>query len=136
VPEQDATASGSELQDFIREKLPPYMVPAQVVLLDSLPLTPNGKIDRGALPAHEEIRQLPGYVAPRNNTEQILAGIWQDVLEVESVGINDNFFDLGGASLQSIEMVAKATMLGLPLTVEAIFEHQTIAGLSAHLRVS
>jgi amino acid adenylation domain-containing protein len=134
VTEQGTIASAGELQDFVRKKLPSYMIPSPIICLEDLPLTPNGKIDRKALPAPKEIRQLPGYMAPRNKTEQLLASIWQDVLEVKSVGINDNFFDLGGASLQSLEMVAKATMLGLPLTVEAIFENQTIAELSAHLK--
>jgi hypothetical protein len=107
--------------------------PVHIIIMDNLPLTANGKVDRHSLPAPGDVRRLSGYTAPRNKTEQTLVSIWQDVLEVENVGINDNFFDLGGASLQSLEMVAKATMLGLPLTVEAIFEHQTIAGLSAHL---
>ena len=65
-----------------------------------------------------------------------MTSIWQDVLDVENVGVEDNFFDLGGTSIQSLEMVAKATMSGISLTVENIFEYQTIAALSAHLDVS
>jgi hypothetical protein len=74
-----------------------------------------------------------GYVAPRNKEEQILTSIWKDVLRLEQVGVNDNFFDLGGASIQSLQVIAKANMFGLHLTVEAIFEYQTIAELVAHL---
>ena len=99
--------------------------------MDSLPLTPNGKIDRNSLPVPEDIRQLSGYVAPRTEEEQILVKIWENALGIEQVGIQDNFFDLGGASIQSIEIVAKANLYGFRLSVENIFEHQTIAELAA-----
>lgn len=121
----------AELRDFMREKLPVYMIPAFFVQMAALPLTPNGKIDRKALPLPEDVRQFSGYVAPRNEAEQLLAEIWQDALHIEQVGIHDNFFDLGGASIQSLQIVAKANMYGIRLTVENIFEHQTIAELTA-----
>jgi len=131
VPNQDHSPDVGELQHFLRQKLPTYMIPAVIIRINRLQLTPNGKIDRHALPVPEDIRPLPGYLAPRNKEEQILASIWQDVLGIEQVGIHDNFFDLGGASIQSIQIVAKANISGLRLNVENIFEFQTIAGLAA-----
>jgi amino acid adenylation domain-containing protein len=133
VPHQDQSPGVGALQDFLRKKLPAYMIPAVFIQMNGLPLTPNGKIDRNSLPVPEDIRQLSGYVAPRNKEEQILAGIWQNVLNIEQVGIHDNFFDLGGASIQSIQIVAKANISGLRLSVENIFEYQTIAGLADYL---
>ncbi|HEU4904435.1 MAG TPA: non-ribosomal peptide synthetase, partial [Flavisolibacter sp.] len=135
VSDHEISPGAGELQDFISKKLPAFMLPAAIVRLDYLPLSASGKVDRKALPAPEEIRQVSGYVAPGNKVEQILVSIWQDVLDVENVGIMDNFFDLGGTSLQSLEIVAKATTSGIALTVENIFEYQTISGLSAQLNV-
>jgi amino acid adenylation domain-containing protein len=134
VPKPDQSPDASELQDFVRKKLPGYMIPSAFVRLNGLPLTPNGKIDRRSLPVPEDIRQFPGYLAPRNEVEQILAGIWQDVLGIEQVGIHDNFFDLGGASIQSLQVVAHANMAGFPLSAENIFEYQTIAELAAQVK--
>jgi amino acid adenylation domain-containing protein len=134
VPNQNQPPDAGALQDFLRQNLPAYMIPAVFIPIDRFPLTPNGKIDRKSLPMPEDISQLSVYIAPRNPTEQILAGIWQDVLNIKQVGIDDNFFDLGGASIQSIQVVAKANMSGLRLTVEHIFEHQTIAEVAAHLQ--
>ena len=134
VPKQNGIPGESELHDFCREKLPSYMVPAVFICLGNLPLTPNGKIDRKSLPAPQNNFQLTGYVAPRNRIEQILASIWQDVLDADQVGVNDNFFELGGASVQSLEVVAKANISGLQISVENIFEHQTIAELAIHIK--
>lgn len=134
VAKPEASTDINELRDFISQKLPPYMLPSQLIRLEKLPLSPNGKVDRKALPAPAVDDKLPHYTAPRNREEQILVNIWKDVLEVENVGIDDNFFDLGGTSLQSLEIVAKATLSGIPITVENIFEHQTISGLSTHLK--
>lgn len=134
VPGQGQSPDAGALQDFLRQKLPAYMIPAVFIPLNGLPLTPNGKIDRKSLPAPEDTRQLSGYVAPRNTTEQILTSIWQDVLDLEQVGIHDNFFDLGGASIQSIQVAAKANISGLRISIEHIFEYQTIAGLAAYLK--
>ncbi len=134
VLKQNGIPGESELHDFCREKLPAYMMPASFICLENLPLTPNGKIDRKSLPAPENIFPLTCYVAPRNNIEQILASIWQDVLDVAQVGVNDNFFELGGASVQSLEVVAKANISGLQLSVENIFEYQTISELAVHIK--
>jgi amino acid adenylation domain-containing protein len=124
----------SELKAFLSKKLPPYMIPSSFVTLPSFPLSPNGKIDRKALPLPGTSLQRTGYVAPVTDQEKILVAIWQNILHLEQVGICDNFFDLGGASMQSMQMVARANMLGLKLSVEHVFEHQTIAELSAFLK--
>jgi amino acid adenylation domain-containing protein/non-ribosomal peptide synthase protein (TIGR01720 family) len=120
------------LSDFLRQKLPEYMVPAAFVFLDALPLTPNGKVDRRALPAPDRVQAAEGagYVAPRDQVEQLLAGIWSQVLGIPRVGVYDNFFALGGDSIISIQLIARANQLGLRLTPRQIFQHQTIAELA------
>ncbi|MBV7340168.1 amino acid adenylation domain-containing protein [Chloroflexi bacterium TSY] len=101
VPSAGAVSESDEWRTHLRSKLPEYMVPTHFVSLPRLPLTRNGKVDRKALPAPESVRQRSqaAYVAPRSEIEQTIADIWQEVLSVERVGINDNFFDLGGHSL-------------------------------------
>jgi amino acid adenylation domain-containing protein len=134
VPINDKFPDAGELRDFVRKKLPAYMIPVVFIRLDSLPLTPNGKIDRKALQVAGNVRELHGYVAPGNETEKMLTAIWKNVLEIEQVGIHDNFFDLGGASIQSLQIVAHANMAGLQINAEDIFEHQTIAELAALIK--
>ncbi|MDN3667729.1 phosphopantetheine-binding protein [Echinicola jeungdonensis] len=102
--------------------------------MNSFPLTPNGKINRKAFPVPEDVRLLSGYIGPRCEEEQILVEIWQNILNIEQVGVNENFFDLGGASLQSLQMVANANMYGLKIKVEDIFEYQTIHELATYLK--
>jgi hypothetical protein len=109
------------------------MIPAFFIRLEVFPLTPNGKTDRKALPLPEDVLQPTGYVAPRTREEEIMATLWEEALGVSRVGIHDNFFDLGGASIQSLQIVAKANMLGLPVSVENLFEYQTIAALATIL---
>ena len=123
----------SDLRGYLRTKLPEYMVPSVFVPLEALPLTTTGKIDRRALPAPEQTRPAldQAYVPPGTPAEAILADIWAGVLDAERVGINDNFFDLGGDSIQSIKIAAKANQAGVAITVRQIFEHQTIAELAA-----
>ena len=133
VPTPDEFPKVSELRAFISKSLPAYMVPAVFIQLKSFPLTANGKIDRSSLPVPEDGQKLNEYVAPRNEKEKILVRIWQDSLDIEQVGIHDNFFDLGGASIQSLEIVAKANTFGLRFNVEAIFEYQTIAALAEQI---
>ena len=120
----------TELRDFLQQKLPEYMVPAVILLLDTLPLTPTGKVDRHALPDPDWSDPQSQYVAPRTPTEQSLAQIWTDVLKLERVGIYDNFFNLGGDSIVGIRMVARANQAGLKLTTRQIFQYQTIAKLA------
>ena len=98
-----------ELRAFLKTKLPQYMLPARFVFLEALPLTPNGKVDRRALPAPELSRSdsKEGFVAPRTETEALVAQAWQQVLGLERVSVHDNFFDLGGHSLLTIQVIAK-----------------------------
>ena len=133
IPTHDSSVDLVELREFLGKKLPAYMIPSFFISINSLPLTANGKIDRKALPLPGDIHRYSGYMAPRNEKEKVLAGIWQNVLQMEQVGIHDNFFDLGGASMQSLQVVARAHMYGLQLTIENIFEYQTIAELAANV---
>ncbi|WP_315729290.1 non-ribosomal peptide synthetase [Bradyrhizobium sp. SZCCHNS2021] len=131
VVAQPGSAIGLDnLRQQLQRTLPDYMVPAAIVVLASLPLTPNGKLDRNALPAPEWQGPAETMVAPRNATEATLAAIWRDVLKREQVGIHDNFFVLGGDSIQSIQVVARARQAGLSLTARQVFEQQTIAALA------
>lgn len=133
----NATTPGiSELREYLKEKLPEYMVPAAIVLLESLPLTPNGKIDRRALPAPANLRPNLNrpYVAPRTQLEEMLAGMWRDILGVESIGIHDNFFELGGDSIKGAMFINDLqAKLGEIIHVVVIFDAVTIAELSDYL---
>jgi aryl carrier-like protein len=105
------------------------MTPAHFVMLDQLPLTTNGKVDRKALPAPESV-STSEYEEPRDGVEEVLAGIWREVLKVDRVGIHDNFFELGGDSILSIKVMSKANVAGLQMTLQDIFQHQTISELA------
>jgi amino acid adenylation domain-containing protein len=122
-----------DLRSYLEERLPNYMVPSTFAILESLPLTPNGKIDRKALPKPDQMQlELAAtYVAPRNSIEQILTDIWVEVLALKQVGIHDNFFQLGGDSILTIQVISKAERAGLSLTPKQLFTHQTIAKLAA-----
>jgi amino acid adenylation domain-containing protein len=123
--------SAGELRDFLRKRLPEFMVPAVFMELDRLPLTANGKLDRTALPIPDEvIRQ--GYVAPSTPGEELLAMIWTEVLGVERAGVNDNFFELGGHSLRAIQMVSNIRgVFGVEISIATVFDQPTVAGLAA-----
>jgi len=129
-----ASVSISELREFLKKKLPFYMVPLHFLILDELPLTDNGKLDRRALPAPEPggTETETNFVAPRTKEEKLLSEIWSKVLSVEQVGIHDNFFELGGDSILSIRIVARAGQAGIKLTPRLLLEHPTIAELIAH----
>ena len=122
-----------ELRAFLKEKLPEYMVPAVFMFLEALPLSPNGKVNRRVLPAPDTERPdlQVTFVAPRTDTEERLADIWAQVLGIARVGIHDNYFDLGGASIQSLDIISRANDAGLPLALEMLFEFQTVAELAA-----
>ncbi|EIK94329.1 non-ribosomal peptide synthetase [Pseudomonas sp. M47T1] len=117
------------LREALRERLPDYMVPAQIVLLERMPLTPNRKLDRRALP--EPVWQARAYRAPVSIVEQQLATIWQNLLGLEQVSLDDNFFDLGGDSIISIQVVSRAREAGLHLTPKDVFQHQRLQQLAA-----
>jgi acyl carrier protein len=122
-----------ELRGYLKDRLPEYMVPSAFVLLDALPQTPNGKIDRKALPRPDQTRPdgAAPFLAPRTPTEDSLARIWAEVLGVDRVGVHDNFFDLGGHSLQAVQLIARATKaLGRDIPVKALFLYPTVATLA------
>jgi non-ribosomal peptide synthase protein (TIGR01720 family) len=127
----EAALDGGGLREAVRGRLPEYMIPAAVVVLDELPLTPNGKLDRQALPMPPQANSGQQYVAPRTAAEKILADVFTQVLKLERVGIYDNFFALGGDSILSIHIGFKARQAGLQFTTQQLFRHQTIAELAA-----
>jgi amino acid adenylation domain-containing protein/non-ribosomal peptide synthase protein (TIGR01720 family) len=130
VPRPEAGVDTGDLRRHLAARLPDYMLPAAFVSLPALPLTANGKLDRDALPAPERAQAL-GFEAPRNAVESLLARAWSAVLRLERVGIHDNFFQLGGDSILSIQVVSRANQEGLRLTPRQLFQHQTIAELAA-----
>ncbi|MBC1221787.1 amino acid adenylation domain-containing protein [Nostoc sp. UCD121] len=125
----------SELRNWLKVQLPDYMVPSGFVLLEALPLTSNGKVDRQALPTPNTARPEldEAYMAPSTLEEKALVDIWVQVLDVEQVGIHDNFFALGGDSIRSIQVLSKAKERGLSLSLQQIFQHQTIHQLAQEL---
>ncbi|MBO0784029.1 MAG: amino acid adenylation domain-containing protein, partial [Ktedonobacteraceae bacterium] len=126
----------SELKGYLREKLPDYMVPAAFVILDKLPQTQNGKLDRKALPMPEDDwgESEDGYAAPRTPVEEIVAGIFEEVLRRERVGRYDNFFDVGGHSLLATQVASRMrSTFGVEVGVKSIFEEPTVAGLARRI---
>jgi|GEM_PF-118941 len=125
----------SQLREFLRNKLPDYMLPAHFITLAEFPLNRAGKVDRRALPAPDSSRPAlqVEYAAPRGEQETALAEIWASVLAIDQVGRDDNFFDLGGASIQSLEIAAGANAAGMEFTPALMFQHPTIASLVAAL---
>jgi amino acid adenylation domain-containing protein/non-ribosomal peptide synthase protein (TIGR01720 family) len=121
-----------QLRQYLQERLPDYMVPAAFVMLEVIPLTLNGKIDYRALKTLEISAKNTDqeHVAARSEIESLLANIWAEVLGLEQVGIHDNFFESGGDSILSIQIVARANQVGLQLTPQGLFQHQTIAQLA------
>ncbi len=127
---------GNDIRGFVKSKLPDYMVPTAVVLMDELPLSPNGKVDRKLLSNLETVVAKPErvYVGPRSMEEEVLANICGKVLGLEKVGVSDNFFELGGHSLlatQVISQIREAFQVELPL--RALFESPTVAGLAERI---
>ena len=129
TPEE--SISHSQLREYLKQKLPEYSIPSAFVVLEKLPLTPNGKIDRQALPAPEvEITRESEYIPPRDRIEQTLADIWQELLSVENISINDNFFEIGGDSILSIQVVSRARKAGIEIIPKQVFQNQTIEQLA------
>ncbi len=129
--------TGNELRTYLKERLPGYMVPAVFMLLEELPLMTNGKVDRKRLPEPDGVRPelAEGYVAPATEVEESVAGIWARVLGLERVGVNDNFFDLGGNSLLLSEMQSKLSVaLKREIPLIELFSHPTIQSLAQYLR--
>jgi amino acid adenylation domain-containing protein len=122
-----------ELADFLRAKLPDYMVPSAFAFLDSWPLTPNGKVDRRALPAPDQshVQTRCTFVAPRNHVENSVAKIWSDVLGHPRIGVHDNFFELGGHSLLGAQVISRLNSLfEVSVSIRSVFEKPTVAELA------
>ena len=136
VPAEGRALDAGELRGVLHRQLPDYMVPAAFRFLDRLPSTPAGKLDRAALPApdHGRSATASGYVAPRSPVEQVLTGIWAEVLGRDSVGVHDDFFALGGHSLLATRVVARmARVLGVEVSLRLFFETPTVAGMTQRL---
>ncbi len=135
--EGGAAGAPAVLREHLSARLPGYMVPAAIVVLDAMPVTPAGKIDRRALPPAGEARRVDadGYVEPRDPVERRLAAIWQEVLGLHAVGIRDSFFELGGHSLLAVPMMARIDQeLGCHLPLATLFRYPTIEALAPHVR--
>ncbi|MGA3026002.1 MAG: amino acid adenylation domain-containing protein [Bryobacteraceae bacterium] len=128
----DGPVTPADLREYLKNRLPEFMVPPVFVVLDDMPLTANGKIDRKALPAPREAAAAGGGGdAPESEIQERVARIWAEVLGLDRVGIRDNFFELGGDSILIIQAVARANHAGIKLSAQQFFEHQTIAELAA-----
>ncbi|MEP0752182.1 amino acid adenylation domain-containing protein [Trichocoleus sp. Lan] len=139
VLKQEAATTPVQLRSFLKEKLPNYMVPSSFVLLEAIPLTPNGKIDRRALPEPDTARPEleSAYIAPRTAIEEVVAGIWTQVLGLEQVGMRDRFFDLGGHSLLATQVISRlreAFQVEIPL--RSLFESPTVVGLAERIETA
>jgi amino acid adenylation domain-containing protein len=133
------TPSSEELRNHLRAKLPEYMVPAVFLTLDRLPLSRSGKVNRHALPAVAKARvsDLDGYVAPRTPIEEILTGIWAEVLKVDRVGVHDNFFDLGGHSLLATQLMSRVrTAFELEVSLRSLFDGPTVGDLAQRIEAT
>ncbi|GAB1539814.1 hypothetical protein NUACC21_24810 [Scytonema sp. NUACC21] len=136
VPYPGETLTITELRQFLESKLPNYMIPAAFVLLEALPLTPNGKIDRKALPTLDSTQLLSesDFIAASTPIEQILVGIWKEVLGIENIGIRHNFFTLGGHSLLGTRVFSQLRQVfQIELPLQSLFEQPTIAGLAKEI---
>jgi acyl carrier protein len=124
------------LREYLRERLPGYMVPSAFVRLDALPLTPNGKVDRRSLPHPDNARPVleSAFVEPSTPVEKVLAGIFREILRVERVGIDDSFFELGGHSLLATQIVSRISeTLQTHVPLRTLFETPTVAGLARRI---
>jgi amino acid adenylation domain-containing protein/non-ribosomal peptide synthase protein (TIGR01720 family) len=138
APAPGQAPGSDELRSFLAARLPDYMVPAAFHLLEALPLTPNGKVDRRALAAMTALdpgRQQPApaeepEAGPLTQVEELLLGIWREVLRRDEIGRHDNFFELGGDSILSLQITSRARQAGVRLTSRQLFAHPTIAGLA------
>ncbi|MDQ0045710.1 amino acid adenylation domain-containing protein/non-ribosomal peptide synthase protein (TIGR01720 family), partial [Variovorax boronicumulans] len=129
VTQDDLPVDAQALRRALSDFLPEHMVPAAIVVLPALPLTPNGKLDRRALPAPDFTPQ--SIRAPRTPQEEILATLFAEILHLPQVGIDDNFFDLGGDSISSIQLVSRARKAGLLITPRGIFQHQNVKAIAS-----
>jgi len=136
VCDREEAVTPEELRAHLKDQLPQYMLPAAIVLLDTLPVKGSGKVDVRALPPADEIETKEGFTSPRTPVEKKLARIWQEVLGLERVGITENFFELGGDSIVSIQIVARARDAGLSITPKQVLKHESILELAAVTKIS
>ena len=136
VMQEGERVTSSELRSYLKERLPDYMIPGVISVIEEIPITSSGKADRRALcampRAQAEIAER--FVSPRNEIEKILAGVWEEALRVQSVGVFDNFFELGGDSIRSIQVISRAREQGLTLTIQDLFQFQTIDELAGKVK--
>ena len=137
VKKEGEEVRGVELRQWLKGRLPEYMLPGQWVMLERMPLTPNGKVDRKALPPPPQQRQEAGdeFAAPRDELESRLCRLWEDLLNVQPVGVNDNFFELGGHSLLAVRLFSRLEQdFGQRLPLATLFQSPTVSELAAVLR--
>jgi surfactin family lipopeptide synthetase A len=132
-PHRDKDFTAGHLRKYLGAHLPEYMVPSRIVVLEKLPLTPNGKVDRQALPKLDEHAEGAGpYVAPKTPLEKSLLAIWEEVLSLKSIGVQDDFFDLGGYSLAATQVMSRVKQaFSVKLSVKALYKAPTVSGLAA-----
>ncbi|HYJ80694.1 MAG TPA: amino acid adenylation domain-containing protein, partial [Longimicrobiaceae bacterium] len=131
VGAEGAAPAAAELREFLAARLPPFMVPSAFVAMEALPLSPAGKVDRRALPDPAAAAAGEAAAPPETPTEAEVAEIWREVLEVERVGVGDNFFDLGGHSLRATRILSRVqSRLGVRLTVASLFDHPTVRDMA------
>ncbi|ARU63542.1 hypothetical protein CBW65_22930 [Tumebacillus avium] len=134
VPHEEQDITAGELRSFLAEKMPEYMIPSAFEVMEKLPLTANGKIDRQKLPKPGVDRGTQELVLPRNEQEQQIAAIWQEILGVEQVGVHDNFFELGGHSLLATQVISRLRQtFGTEMPLRVMFEAGTVAELAQYL---
>ncbi|HEY0762320.1 MAG TPA: amino acid adenylation domain-containing protein [Pyrinomonadaceae bacterium] len=134
VANENAAVTATGLRSYLKEHLPEFMVPSAFVFLEKLPLTANGKVDRRALPAPERTDGGVEYMAPRTIVEEVLVGLWQDVLGAKQVGVYDNFFELGGHSLLAMQLMSRLRQsFGVELPLRALFESPSVARIATVL---
>jgi amino acid adenylation domain-containing protein len=137
VSDREQPPSSFELRQFLREKLPGHMVPSSYLILDALPLTPNGKVDRALLSSlgQSSLRPETSFVPPRDELELRLVKIWKETLEISPIGVRDNFFEIGGTSLQAVRLfTAIEAIWGQQLPLATLFQAPTVEDMAAILR--
>lgn len=134
VGENGRKPDAVQLGDYLKERVPNYMLPAHYLFLEALPLSPNGKIDRDTLPQPDESLAEATFIAPRNSTEQCIAEIWCTLLKLERVGVHDNFFGLGGHSLLAVQLLNRLEAgFDIKVPLDVIFDFPSVAELAAYL---
>ncbi|WCM63688.1 amino acid adenylation domain-containing protein [Paenibacillus polymyxa] len=131
----DSAPSLTEIRTHLAKKLPDYMVPARVMVLEKLPLTPNGKINRSALPTPDwELASEVEYIAPETEMEELLADLWQDVLGIKRIGMGHNFFELGGDSIKALQISARLSGRGYKMEIKNLFQYPQIRLLTKYIK--